>query len=309
MQGATHGEQDDGAGRVGRRAFVIGMAGLVAAVPGITNAVAQQEAAQQRVAPQLASPITRAAGVAVLGQAAKALCLLDTRWVLVDEDGTTYETKGLEDANVIDVAADERGVLAVGSRRAGTSTEATVWQSADGVTWLEVMRLTGTNSEFTGVGFGPGTAMALGSTLSEERSPKNTLAARRIGRTWAVVPVTGLEQTAEHAITTLSGNRSGWVAAAVTQEGTTLFRSADGSSWSTLEALEDAAVQGVLIEGDGGVRWVANAVGGSAAIAGKVGAGRRPVIREDAHAVGAVWSRRGPLSYWLVDGHLVTAGI
>lgn len=110
----------------------------------------------------------------------------------------------------------------------------------------------------------------------------------------------------------MSGNRSGWVAAAITQDGTTLYRSPDGSAWSTVDRgqLEDTAVQGILLEGNGGIRWVANAIGGSAAITGTVGAGRQPVaVPENAHVVGAVWTRRGPLSYWLVDGRLVTAGI
>ncbi|MBP2329674.1 hypothetical protein JOF56_010059 [Kibdelosporangium banguiense] len=286
---------DDSAGQLGRRGFVLGVAGLAFTTVG--TATAQQT-------------LSKAAGVAVLGQAAKALCLLDTSWVLVDEDGTTYPTTGLEGANVIDVAADDRGVLAVGSRPAPPYTEATIWQSADGVAWREVMRLTGTNTEFTGVGFGPGTAMALGSALSEERAPKGTIAARRWQRIWTEIPVTGLEQTAEQAITTVSGNRSGWVAAAITQEGTTLYRSPDGSAWSTESTLlEDAAVQGLLLEPNG-IRWVANTIGGSAAITGTVGAGRQPVsVRQDAHAVGAVWTRRGPLSYWLVDGRLVTAKI
>ncbi|ONI90357.1 hypothetical protein ALI144C_03150 [Actinosynnema sp. ALI-1.44] len=253
--------------------------------------------------------LSRAAGVAVLGQAAKALCLLGTSWVLVDEDGTTYPTTGLDGAAVLDVATDERGVLAVGSRPAPPFTEATVWESADGVTWREAMRLAGVNAEFTGVGFGPGTAMALGSVLTEERAPAQTIAARRERRVWSEVPVTGLEPTAELAITTLSGNRSGWVAAAITQEGTTLYRSPDGASWSTDGTVPDAAVQGLLLE-PGGVRWVANAIGGSAAITGTVGAGREPVaVPQDAHAVGAVRTRRGPLSYWLVDGRLVTARI
>ncbi|CAM3536359.1 hypothetical protein KIPE111705_13020 [Kibdelosporangium persicum] len=282
---------------LGRRTFVLGI--VAAASAAGTTATAR--------------PLfTRAAGVAVLGQSAKALCLLGTSWVLVDEDGTTYPTTGLEGADVIDVAADDRGVLAVGSRPAPPFTEATIWQSADGVTWTEVMRLAGTNTEFTGVGFGPGTAMALGSALTEERAPARTVAARRWQRTWSQIPVTGLEQTAEHAITTLSGNRSGWVAAAITQEATTLYHSPDGSAWAAVAAgrLEDAAVQGILLDGNGAVRWVANAIGGSAAITGTVGGGRGPVaVREDAHAVGAVWTRRGPLSYWLVDGRLVTAGI
>ncbi|MCE7004770.1 hypothetical protein LWC34_18350 [Kibdelosporangium philippinense] len=254
---------------------------------------------------------TRSAGVAELGQSPKALCLLGSSWVLVDEDGTTYPTTGLEGATVLDVATDARGVLAVGSRPAPPFTEATVWQSADGLTWHETMRLTGTNTEFTGVGFGPGTAMALGSGLTEERAPTRTIAARRTPQGWSEVPVTGLEQTAEHAITTLSGNRSGWIAAAVTQDGTTLYRSPDGSAWSTVDAgqLDDTAVQGILLE-DNAIRWVANAIGGSAAITGTVGAGRRPVaVPENAQLVGAARSRRGPLSYWLVDGRPVTAGI
>ncbi len=282
---------------IGRRTFVLGVVAAASAIG--TTATAQ--------------PIlTKAAGVAELGQSAKALCLLGTSWVLVDEDGTTHPTTGLEGANVLDVAADARGVLAVGSRPAPPFTEATVWQSADGAAWHEVMRLTGTNTEFTGVGFGPGTAMALGSELTEERAPMRTIAARRLPSGWTEIPVTGLEQTAEHAITTLSGNRSGWVAAAITQDGTTLYRSPDGSAWSTVDRgqLEDTAVQGILLEGNGGIRWVANAIGGSAAITGTVGAGRQPVaVPENAHVVGAVWTRRGPLSYWLVDGRLVTAGI
>jgi hypothetical protein len=305
VQVSTQGDQDDGAGRIGRRAFVIGVAGLAAAIPGMTAAMAQESTPRS-------APLARAAGVAVLGQSPKALCQLDGRWVLVDEDGATSGTKGLEGATVIDVATDERGVLAVGSRQAGDNTEATVWQSADGITWQEVFRLAGTNSEFTAVGFGPGTAMALGSTLTLERAPKNTVAARRSARAWSAVPVTGLEQTAEQAVTTLSGNRSGWVAAAITQDGSSLFQSPDGTSWRQLDAgqLADAAVQGVLLESGGGVRWVANAIGGSAAIAGKVGAGRLSVaVPQHAQAVGAVWGRRGAQSYWLVDGRLVTAGI
>jgi hypothetical protein len=294
---------DESAGQLGRRGFVLGVAGL--AITATATVTAAGTAAAQQT-------LTRAAGVAVLGQAAKVLCLAGTSWVLVDEDGTTYPTTGLEGANVLDVSADDRGVLAVGSRPAPPHTEATIWRSADGVTWHEAMRLAGTNSEFTGVGFGPGTAMALGSALTEERAPTRTIAARRWQRVWTEIPVTGLEQTAEQAITTVSGNRSGWVAAAITQDGTTLYQSPDGSAWNTVGAgyLNDAAVQGVLLESNGAVRWVANGIGGSAAITGTVGADRRPVsVREDAHAVGAVWSRRGPLSYWLVDGRLVTAGI
>lgn len=285
-------------GRLRRRVFVLGVAGLAAAASTAGTAAAQQ------------APLTRSAGVAVLGERAKALCLLGTSWVLVDEDGTTYPTTGLDGATVVDVAADERGVLAAGSSPA---TEATVWQSTDGVTWHEAMRLTGTKSEFTGVGLGPGnSAMVLGSALTEERAPATTIAARRVQHRWTQVPVTGLEPTAEQAITTLTGNRSGWIAAAVTQEGTSLYRSADGSAWSPVDAgqLEDASVQGVLLENNGAVRWVANGIGGSAAITGTVGAGRRPVsVPQDAHAVGAVWTRRGSISYWLVDGRLVAAGI
>jgi hypothetical protein len=290
---------DESAGQLGRRGFVLGVAGFAIAASATATASAQQ-------------PLSRAAGVAVLGEAAKALCLSGTSWVLVDEDGTIYPTTGLEGATVLDVSADDRGVLAVGSRPAPSGTEATIWRSADGVTWHEAMRMVGTNSEFTGVGFGPGTAMALGSALTEERAPARTIAARRWQRVWTEIQVTGLEPTAEQAITTLSGNRDGWIAASITQDGSTLYRSTDGSSWSTVGSgfLEDAAVQGVLLEAAGGVRWVANAIGGSAAITGKVGAGRQPVpVREDAHAVGAVWTRRGALSYWLVDGRLVTAQI
>jgi hypothetical protein len=271
----------------GRRGFVLGIAGLAFTA---TTATAQ-------------TPLTKAAGVAVLGAAAKALCLAGTSWVLVDEDGTTYPTTGLEGMTVVDVAADDRGVLAVGSRPAPPNTEATIWRSADGVAWHEVYRKAGSNSEFTGVGSG----LAVGSALTGERAPKSTIAARWQQDAWSEIQVTGLT----HSITTVAGDRSGWVAAAVSQGATTLYCSPDGAAWSAVNAgqLEDAAVQGVLLEPNG-IRWVANAIGGSAAITGTVGAGRQPVaVREDAHAVGVVHTRRGALSYWLVDGRLVTARI
>jgi hypothetical protein len=206
------------------------------------------------------------------------------------------------------MSGGRNGVLAAGSRRAGEITEATIWQSADGRDWREVMRLTGTNSEYTAVGFGPRSAMALGSTLTIEGAPKSTIAARRTAFMWTPVPVTGLERTGQQAIVMLSGTQSGWLTAAVTQDGTTFVQSTDGFAWSALPMgdVADVAVQGVHVTSNGAIRWMGNAISGAAAIAGTVDAGRGSVgVRQDAQAVGTV---RGT-SYWLVDGRLVAAEI
>jgi hypothetical protein len=284
---------------------VAGVTGLVTLGPGVARAMAAPPPAVS--APEL----TRAAGVAVVALTPKALCLQGDRWVLVGEDGGIVSTTGLEGATVVDLSSGPLGVWAVGSQPAGPASEAVVWQSADGVAWREAMRLRGTNSEFTAVGTGPAGAMALGSLLTEERAPKATVAAALTGGSWAEVPVRGLEPSAEKPLTTLSGNDSGWLAAAVGSSGTALFRSIDGLSWGPHEAgIEDAAVQALLFEATGSVRWVGNALSGTATLVGRVGGERTEVaVPKEAHAVGAVWTTNGPVSYWLVDGRLVAAGI
>jgi hypothetical protein len=294
----------EGSGQVSRRTFVIGVTGLVTMGSAVAPALA-------RAGTAAAAALTRAAGVAVVGLAPRALCLRGGRWVLAGEDGSVVDTQGLDGATVLDLAAGPAGVFAAGSQPAGAASEAAIWRSADGISWQEVMRLRGVNSEFTAVGTGPAPAMALGSVLTEERAPKATIAARLESGSWSPVPVRGLEPTAEQPITTLSGNESGWLASSVGSNGTVLFRSADGMAWGAHDGgIEDAAVQALLFETGGGVRWVGNALSGAATLAGRVGGERTSVpVPKEAHAVGAVWTTHGAVSYWLVDGRLLAAAI
>ncbi|SDJ31949.1 hypothetical protein SAMN05192558_10839 [Actinokineospora alba] len=273
---------------------MIGAAGLaaVAAVgPGAGLAAASTE-------------VDLCAGVAVVGDHPQVLCRQDSRWVLIGDDGVAKATTGLAGALVLDVATDARGALAAGS----IDGEAALWSSADGLAWREVLRLRGRRSMFTAVAASPSAAMALGSDLSGEDVPRGTIAARRLGANWSLGAVTGLEPTAY--VTTLAVGRNGWLAGTIGSQETVLHVSSDGAAWSELAAgrLDDAAVQGVL--DDGSVRWVGNAIGGSAALAGTVGAGRGPAgVPDRAHAVGLVRTHRGRVSYWLLDGKLQTAEV
>jgi hypothetical protein len=247
------------------------------------------------------------AGVAVVGDEPQVLCRQDLRWVLIGEDGVARPTTGLDGATVFDVATDNRGALAAGS----INGEAALWRSADGVTWHAVLRMAGRHSMFTAVASAQGDAMALGSTLSAEDVPNGTLAVRRHGPTWREEQVRGLEGTSYQAITTLAVRRDGWLAAAIGSDGSVIHTSADGALWVTLPGgrLDDAAVQGVLAD-DGTVCWIGNAMGGSGALTGTIGGGRGPAgVSELAHAVGLVRTRRGRVSYWLVDGKLQTAEV
>lgn len=228
----------------------------------------------------------RAAGVAVVGGAPKVLCLLDGSWVLAGVAGDVRPTEGLAGAVIADVTTDGSGALAVGS---GAREEATVWRSADGVRWVEVLRLAGTKSEFTAVGQG----LVLGSVLTGEGVPRSTVAARRQAGSWATVPTRGLD--GEQSVTALTASAGGWRAASVGASGTTLFRSGDGSIWAKDGKLADTVVKGLLPD-----RWVGNSLGGTTARASKAVA-----VSRDAIAIGAAGNR----SYWLVDGRLVTAGI
>jgi len=240
------------------------------------------------------------------------LCRQGDQWVLVGEDGSVTGTTGLAGTTVLDVASGAAGVFAAGSQPAGEgATEATVWRSADGIAWQEVMRLPGLNSEFSAIGTGPAPAMALGSALTEERAPQATIAARLDFGSWSRIPVHGLEPTAEQPITTLSGNESRWLAAAVGSNGTAVFQSADGTGWAALDGpIEDAAVQALLFEANEAIRWVGNPLSGAAALTGRLGGERTLVpVPKEAHAVGAVPTTHGPVSYWLIDGRLVAAGI
>ncbi|CRK61699.1 hypothetical protein [Alloactinosynnema sp. L-07] len=274
--------------RISRRVFVVGAAGL-AAVAAVGPDAGLAAAA--------ASEIDICAGVAVVGVNPQVLCRQGARWVLVGEDGVAMATTGLDFATVLDVATDQRGALAAGS----VDGRATLWRSPDGLAWHEVFRVSA-HSMFTAVDSSARDALALGSYLSGEDVPTATLSARRRGGTWAVQPVNGLP--AYTAITTLSVSRGGWLASAVGSVGSVVHSSANGTDWSELASLDDAALQGVLDNGSE-IRWVGNAFGGSAALVGTIGGGRGPAdVSEFAHAVGLVRTVRGRVSYWLVDGAL-----
>ncbi|WP_436493863.1 hypothetical protein [Actinokineospora sp. HUAS TT18] len=278
-----HRTVDNGPEGLSRRTFVVGAAGL-AAIATVGSAGFAAAAADLDIC----------AGVAVVGDTPRALCRQSGRWVLVGEDGSTKATTGLDFATVLDVATDARGALAAGS----VDNHATLWRSADGLAWREVLRLAD-RSMFTAVASSPADAMALGSYLSGEDVPTASLAARRHGDTWAVRPTAGLP--AYQAVTTLTVGRSGWLAAAVGTTGTDVYASPTGTDWSATARLDDAAVQGLLDDG----RYIANAFGGSAALVGTLGAGQGPApVSEFAHAVGLIRVPRGRVSYWLVDGSL-----
>jgi hypothetical protein len=264
-----------GTREVDRRAFVIGM---TAAAVGVSGTAAH--------AATRGTGFTRAAGVAMIGGAPRALCLMGDDWVLADED-SIRPTKGLSGATVVDLAADGRGALAVGSRPAGDGSEAVVWQSADGTAWHEVLRLAGTDSEFTAVAGG----LVLGSLLTLERAHAGAVSARRSRGSWRTTPVQGIG----HVVTALTSAAGGWTAAAIGTAGTTVYQSADGSAWTVSAKLSDAVVKDMQPG-----RWVGNGLAGTTAKASA------PVgVPRDAVAVGVVGDR----SYWLVDGRLIAARI
>ncbi|MGQ0837723.1 hypothetical protein [Actinokineospora sp.] len=281
-----------------RRTFV----GAVAAAAG-TAALAS---------PALAAPgrptLDRAVGV--IG-GPRVLALVGRTWVLVDENGAVTPTRGLGNAVVVDVTSGPAGHVAVGSITVGAESIAAVWESADGVSWREATRLTGVDAEFTTVGAGPTSVLALGALLTTERSPSRRIVARRMPRGWVTVPVRGLEWTDELAATAVAGTAGGWTAAAVDASGSVLANSRDGVTWSTspIEArLTEVAVKSLSYEGDHRVRWIGNGMGGSAPLAGVLGAGRTTVaVPEHSHAVGVVPAARPIRSFWLADGRLVAS--
>ncbi len=278
-----------------RRAFVAGATAAAVLGPGAVTAVAQPLPAKTTTA--AATDLRRAAGVALLAGEPAALCLSDAGWVLVGDDGATRATAGLEGADVLSMSADGRGALAAGQ----SAGQGVLWHTTDGALWREVLRLPD-HSMLTAVGAG----VALGSRLTGEGVPRGTVVAHRRGGRWATEPASGLSGTAEASVTAVAAGPGGWLAAAVGSRESVLYRSADGAVWTRLPdgQLPDAAVRGLLGD-DGEVRWVANAFGGSAAVAGVVGAGRGPVaVAQEAHAVGFIRTRRGRSSYWLSEGRL-----
>lgn len=291
-------------GTIRRRTVIAAAAGLVA-VGSNTNSSAVW------AAPRVPR-FTEAPGVAVIGGVPKALGRSGGRWLLAGPDGNAVATTGLNDATIFDLSATGSTVLAVGSRPAGVGPVATVWQSADGIKWREVLRLTEA-SEFTAVSQLGGAGLVLGSALTAERVPARVIGARQAAGSWAALPVSGLEHVAHQSVTALAGTpTSGWFAAAVGTQGTTLVRSADGASWTAAAGakLADTVIQELVAEADGGVRWVANSISGATPLTGRLDV--RPTrvgVPERSVAVGAVRSTQGTTSYWLVNGQLTAAGV
>lgn len=280
---------------------------VIAAAAGLAVAGSSAHAGWAQGLPRL----TEAPGVALIGGVPKVLGRSAGRWVLAGPDGRVIPTQGLTGATLYDLSAAGTTVLAVGSRPVGGVPVATVWQSADGVTWREALRLTGA-SEFTAVSQSGGTALVLGSALTAERVPDRVIAARQAAGSWAAVPVSGLEDVAHESVTALAGTSSGWFAATVGTRGAALVRSADGASWSAAAGakLADTVIQELVAEADGGVRWVANSISGATPLTGRLDV--RPTrvgVPDRSVAVGAVRAGQGTTSYWLVDGQLTTAGV
>lgn len=289
-------------GTIRRRTVIAGAAGLVVAGSSATPSAGWAQGLPH---------FTEAPGVALIGGVPKVLGRYGGRWVLTGPDGRAVATKGLNGATIFDLSAAGSTALAVGSRPAGNVPVATVWQSADGVTWREALRLTEA-SEFTAVSQLGGAALVLGSALTAERVPARVLGARQTAGSWAALPVSGLDHVAHESVTALAGTPSGWFAAAVGTQGATLVRSADGASWSAAAGakLADTVIQELVAEADGGVRWVANSISGATPLTGRLDV--RPTrvdVPDKSVAVGAVRSTQGTTSYWLVNGQLTTAGV
>ncbi len=268
--------------RLSRRVFVGAVTALgVAAATG--TATATSSAAATR--------IDRAVGVARLGATVHVLGRARGGWVLVGADGSTRSTRGLGDAELNALASTDDVLLAVGA----AGSEPAVWESTDGVSWRQATRIRGVEGHLTAVGAHGRVALAAGALLTLERAPRQRIVLRRNGSGWHTVPARGLAHTDELTATAVGGDADGWVLSTVDGSGSLLARSADGLEWTAEEHLTDAAVKSV----DGG-QWVANAMGG---MTGRTGPRRAPV--PTGQAVGLLGGR----SYWLVDGHIVTATV
>lgn len=283
--------------RLSRRTFVGAVATLGAAfgaatVPGTAAAAAPLK-------------LDRAVGVAGTGGAVHTLGRTPDGWFLVAANGSGRPTTGLENADLLDLTGDAGGFVAVGSAKEGGRDVPVVWESADGLTWHATVRLSAHDGHFSAVASDGRDVLVMGADLTLERAPRQRVAVLRTAAGWSSVPVTGLEYTREWAATAVAGGAAGWVLSTVDATGSMIATSADGRTWTAGAHLVDAAVRSLAFT-KSGVRWVANAMGGSGGLKGVVGADREvvPVPRE-AQALGAIGNR----SYWLAEGHIVTATV
>lgn len=281
--------------RMSRRTFVgasIGVAFGIAAMTGMASASAPLK-------------LERAVGVAGTRGAVHTLGRTPDGWFLVAANGSSQPTTGLENADLLDLTGGVGGLVAVGSIKDGTRDVPAVWESLDGLAWHAVVGPTGFDGHLSAVATDGTDVLAVGALLTLERTPHQRLVMRRTAAGWSEIPVTGLEYTREWAASAVAGGAAGWVLSTVDATGSMIATSADGLKWTAGDHLVDTAVRSLAFTGSG-VRWVANANGGSGGLTGLVGAGRRPVpLPAKAQALGAI----GDQSYWLADGRIVTATV
>jgi hypothetical protein len=265
--------------RLSRRVFL----GAAAALPAVAVLTGTAVAAP--------APIDRAAGVARLGGTTHLLGRSSDGWVHVAADGTTRPARGLTGAEINAVAAHGDRLVAVGADRSAPA----VWTSADGVTWRRTARLDGADGHLTAVTAHGGTALAVGALLTLERAPHTRIVLRDSGSGWTSTATTGLDHTAELTATAAGHDGTAWRLSIVDADGSLLFRSADGRTWTG-----DGTRTGVAVRAFDGHDWIGNTMGGTDGQSGT----RRAAL-PDGEAVGVV----DGVSYWLVDGHIVTATV
>ncbi|OLF16218.1 hypothetical protein [Actinophytocola xanthii] len=288
--------------RLTRRSFVGAVAGLGAAAATGTALHGTASASTAAAAP---AKVDRAVGLGLLGGAVHTLGRSAEGWVLVAADGTARATTGLGGAEVNDMTTAPGGLVAVGATSDGARSVPSVWESVDGLAWRRTSELTGLDGHLTVVGSYGSAALAVGASLTLERAPRQRIVVRRDAAGWALVPTTGLAYTDQWTASAVAGGADGWTVSTVDASGSSVATSPDGLDWTPSAQLVDVAVRSLATTG-AGIRWVGNAMGGSGAVTGVVGADRRPVpVPQEAQALGTVGDR----SYWLVDGRIVSATV
>lgn len=265
--------------RLPRRVFVGAVATLGVAVLSGTAIAAP------------AITIDRAVGVAQLGKTVHILGRGSRGWVRVGVDSAAQPTRGLGLAEINGMTATGDVLVAVGAE----GTIPTVWESADGVTWRRVLRLDQLDGHLTAVGVSSGDVLATGAELTLERAPHRRIVVLRTNNRWSTVPARGLAPTDELTATAVGASGTGWVMSTVDANGSVLSRSADGRVWTVEETMTGTAVKAF----DRG-SWVANAMADPGGVTGP-----RRSAAPAGQAIGMVDGR----SYWLVDGHVVTATV
>jgi hypothetical protein len=279
--------------RLPRRTFLTFTAAGAAVTALTPVASASSQAAGQ--APGQATNRGASQG-AVLDRAAgpvgdRVLALSGGAWVLADTSGAVTATSGLDGAEVLAVAREGAGFVAVGSLQG----QGVIWESADGAGWVKATLRREPDAVYTAVGAGPEGVLVLGSLLTkQERVPRKAVAVVRTqSRDWLVLPVKGLGRADQRIVTAVGGDATGWTATAVDPAGSQVFHSPDGQTWSGGTRVTASAVKEIS-----GVNWVGNALDDTAPVRGVIGGGREVVgVPVDAHAVGG--------GFWLSSGRLV----